>query len=135
MRHFCLRAVALFGPSLAVFLPLQVVHLNAAPVPPLITSEPQSQSAFVGDSVTLSVTAVGSAPLGYQWFLNNAALSGATSNPLVFASVQFSNAGIYSVVISNTVGTTNSSYAALKVSPRPCLPPPSGLVSWWKGEG
>jgi hypothetical protein len=51
---------------------------------PKIDAQPQSQSALSGASVTLSVTATGTGPLAYQWYLGAAGdasqpVSGATS--------------------------------------------------------
>jgi hypothetical protein len=48
-------------------------------------------------------------------------------------NVQFSQAGIYTVVITNIYGATNSTDANLIVSP--CEPTPAGLVSWWAASG
>lgn len=46
---------------------------------PFITTQPQSQAITSGASVTLSVVAVGSAPLSYQWYVG---ASGDASNPI-----------------------------------------------------
>ncbi len=48
--------------------------------------------------------------------------------------MQLSNAGTYSVVVSNSLGTATSSNAVLTVNPLVCVSPASGLVSWWRGE-
>jgi hypothetical protein len=96
--------------------------------------DPQSQTVFRGGTATLSVVAVGTQPLSYQWLLNNTNLSGATTSSLVFTDVQLSDAGTYSVILSNSVGTVISSNALLTVN-LPCVPAPSGLVSWWPAEG
>ncbi|MCX6925235.1 MAG: immunoglobulin domain-containing protein, partial [Verrucomicrobia bacterium] len=45
-----------------------------------ITAQPQSQTVIQGAGVVFNVTAAGTGPLHYQWRLNGAALSGATSN-------------------------------------------------------
>jgi hypothetical protein len=51
-------------------------------------------------------------------------------------NVQFPQAGNYTVLVANSVGSTNSVSATLTVNPLPpCEPPPSGLISWWPGEG
>ena len=53
---------------------LQLRDLTAvAPSGPAITVQPQSQSVVLGDTITLSVTATGTAPLTYQWSLNEPA--------------------------------------------------------------
>ena len=57
------------------------------------------------------------------------------ASSLVWTNVQLTNAGTYSVFISNSVGTALSANATLTPYVPVCDPPPSGLVSWWAGEG
>src|SRR5205085_9259809 len=45
-----------------------------------ITTQPQSQTAFVGSTVFFNVVAGGTPPFSYQWFFNSNAISGATSD-------------------------------------------------------
>jgi hypothetical protein len=106
------------------------------PTAPTIITQPQSQTAHVGDTVTFTVSAVGSSPLSYQWEKNAVALSGATTSALSINGVQAGDAGNYSVVVSNIVGAVTSSNAVLTVTgPVACVTPPGGLISWWKAEG
>ncbi|MBE0544962.1 MAG: immunoglobulin domain-containing protein [Verrucomicrobia bacterium] len=103
---------------------------------PIIVSQPASRTVIVGANVTFSVVADGTTPLSYQWSFNGTNLSGATSSSLTLSNAQFSDAGAYSVVVSNLAGTTASTVATLTVNPiPPCAPPASGLVSWWPGAG
>ena len=83
--------------------------------PPSITTQPQSASAQVGSNVTFSVTATGTAPLGYQWRFGAADIAGATGSDYTLNDVQTTNAGTYSVVVSNVAGTVTSSNAVLTV--------------------
>jgi sugar lactone lactonase YvrE len=83
---------------------------------PTITSQPQSQTATVGSSVSFTVGASGSAPLSYQWTKNGTAISGANSQTLSFASVQSSDAGNYAVTVSNSAGNVTSNTATLTVN-------------------
>ncbi len=104
--------------------------------PPVIGGQPASQTVPAGTNVTFSVSAAGSAPLGYQWQLNSNNLAGATNATLTLTNVQAVNAGNYLVIVSNPGGSITSSNALLTVTPiSNCTPPPSGLVSWWPGEG
>ncbi len=103
------------------------------PLPPTITSQPQSQTVPAGTNVTFSVVAAGASPLSYQWQFNSTNLAGATSSSLMLTNVQASNGGNYSVVVSNGGGSMTSSNAMLVVTS--CYPAPAGLVSWWPGEG
>ncbi len=107
-----------------------------APTPPTILLQPTNQVALAGDNLSLSVIATGTQPLSYQWRLNGTNLAAATTSSLVFANVQVSDSGTYSVFLSNSVGTLVSSNAILTVNPPPpCAPPPAGLIGWWKGDG
>ncbi len=106
-------------------------------VTPTITTQPAGQTVPAGTNVIFSVTASGSAPLGYQWQLNNNNVPGATNATLTLTNVQPANAGNYLVIVSNAFGKATSSNAMLTVTPPviSCTPAPSGLVSWWPGEG
>ncbi|MFL5754007.1 MAG: PQQ-dependent sugar dehydrogenase [Bacteroidia bacterium] len=83
---------------------------------PVITSQPASQSITQGQPVTFSVSSSGATPLNYQWKKNGSAISGATSSIYSINSVQQSDAGQYSVVVSNNYGTATSSNATLTVT-------------------
>jgi len=94
-------------------------------VPPSITTPPQSQSIPLNSGVTFNVRAAGTR-LQYQWSFNGQAILGATSSSYNLASVQGTNGGTYSVLVSNVAGTATSS-ALLTV-----LFPPS-LTNWAPG--
>jgi len=93
-------------------------------VPPGITTEPQSQTVTVGQNASFSVVAGGTAPLSYQWSLNGTALSGGTSSVLTLTNVQTTDAGSYTVVVTNLVGSVASAVATLTVTNPPCTTPP-----------
>ena len=105
--------------------------------PPVIVSEPQGEAVPAGGTASFSVGATGSQPLSYQWFVNASNLPAATNATLILTNVQLGQSGnSYSVQVSNSAGSTNSSDASLTVNlPPSCTPPPSGLVSWWAAEG
>ncbi|HTV40773.1 MAG TPA: immunoglobulin domain-containing protein, partial [Candidatus Sulfotelmatobacter sp.] len=107
--------------------------LSIVPSPPVITVQPASQTAVVDQTVVFSVDAVGNMPMSYQWSFNGTEIIGATNSVYVLADVQLTNAGTYSVVISNELGSAASSNAVLTVLP--CDPPPSGIAAWWPAEG
>jgi hypothetical protein len=111
------------------------------PAAPSVIIQPQGQAVFAGVNVTLGVLAAGTAPLAYQWRWNGTNIWAgtnptATKATLVLTNVQVDQSGSYSVVVSNAVSFATTSNALLTVlSPGSCLPPPSGLVSWWAAEG
>jgi endonuclease/exonuclease/phosphatase family metal-dependent hydrolase len=83
--------------------------------PPAITTQPQNQFVLAGQTATFSVAATGTPPLSYQWFFSGTNIAGATTNPFTLANVQLTNAGNYSVVITNIAGSVTSSAASLTV--------------------
>ena len=90
-------------------------------LPPVIVVQPRSQTATPGATVTFNATAGGSPPLSYHWQLNSANLAGATNSSLALTNVQFANAGVYRVVVSNSLGSVTSSPAVLTVTYPPAL--------------
>jgi uncharacterized repeat protein (TIGR01451 family) len=113
--------------------PFDLVPANMAPV---ILLQPTDQTVFVGGSAAFSVVADGTPPLNFQWSFNGTNLIGATNTTLTLANVQFSQAGNYAVLVTNSYGSVLSSNAVLTVNlPPPCAPAPSGLVGWWPAEG
>ena len=82
---------------------------------PLITSQPQDQSALPGQGATFTVVASGTAPLSYQWRFNGLSIAGATTSAFAVAALQPTNGGLYSVVVTNAVGSAVSSNALLSV--------------------
>ena len=72
---------------------------------PTISSQPAAASRTYGQSVTLSVVASASdgGTLSYQWLKGGVAVTGATAASLPFASLELSDAGSYSVIVTNTV--------------------------------
>ena len=87
---------------------------------PSITTQPQSKLVSPGSNVTFSITADGTAPLAYQWLFNGTnIISGATTNSYTVAGAQFTNAGNYSVVVTNLYGSVTSSNAVLTVTNLP----------------
>ena len=89
--------------------------------PTSITTQPASQTVVSGGTATFSVTAGGTSPLGYQWYFNDNAISEATAVNYSIISVMASNAGNYTVVITNSCGNVTSSVAALTVVSPPSV--------------
>jgi hypothetical protein len=83
---------------------------------PSISVPPTDQSVLAGTSISLSVVAAGSGSLNYQWFKNGTAISGANAATLSFASVKTSDAGSYTVSVSNSAGSVTSPAVTLTVA-------------------
>ena len=97
-----------------------------------ITAQPQSVTVNSGGSATFSVTVTGAAPISYQWYFNNAAISGATSSSYALSNIQSTQAGNYTVTASNSVSSATSSAAALTVT---TPAPPAPATGGGKGGG
>ncbi len=100
---------------------------------PLISAQPQSQSVFGGATVTFGVAATGQQPLIYQWQFDGTNSPGATNNPLVLTNVLVSQAGTYSVTVTNQYGTAISSNATLTVTGLTITAQPAARITWLNG--
>ncbi len=92
------------------------IRLAVSPAAPAITTQPQSQTTTAGSNVMFSVAATGAPAPTYQWDFDGAPISGATSSSLSLTSVQSSNAGNYTVIVTNSAGSVTSSVAMLTVN-------------------
>ena len=91
------------------------VGIVAPGTPPTITTQPRDAVVALGDTVTLSVAATGSAPLAYQWYFGNDPIFGA-GNPTLTVLVDFPDAaGDYYVIVSNSSGSVRSRTARISV--------------------
>lgn len=108
------------GNDLAVVIPMN--SLGTTPIagqPPIIVKPPQNTSAFIGNSVTLSVTAVSDTALSYQWQKNTVDMPGQSAQTLTIINAQTTDTAQYRVVVTNANGTTTSLPAQLTVTKAP----------------
>jgi len=91
----------------------------ASLVPPFILRQPEEESAFTGAPATFTVFAGGLSPLSYQWLFGGSPIDGATESALVLTNLTPTQSGVYSVVITNEVGSITSSNATLTVNLAP----------------
>ena len=95
---------------------------------PVITTQPQSQT--VDANTPASFTVVASGALGYQWRFNGHDVAGATSSAYLIPAAFPTNAGQYSVVVSNVSGRVQSALALLSINTTPALKTnPSGEIA------
>ena len=95
--------------------------VGAAPVvavAPVVSTQPTSQTASLGGTLTLSVVATGTAPVSYQWSRGGVIIAGATSATLALTNLQASDAGAYTVAVSNAGGTVTSNAATVTLAAR-----------------
>lgn len=94
-----------------------VAVLAVLPAAPVLTLQPASRVASVGQDISLVAAARGSEPMWCQWRRNGTDLPGANSLTLLLSSVNSSFNGAYQVSISNSSGLVLSTNASLIVSP------------------
>ena len=82
---------------------------------PSITIPPAEQTVFIGDTATFEVTATGAAPLSYQWLRDGAAVGGETNSEFVFATTADDDGDLFSVRVTNTLGSVTSAPVVLTV--------------------
>jgi sugar lactone lactonase YvrE len=89
--------------------------------PPFILSSPTNQTAGLGSNAVFAVSAIGVGPLSYQWQINGTNLPSQTGSSLTLTNVQWSDAGNYTVIITNNYGSVTSSVATLTVGWPPAI--------------
>lgn len=84
-------------------------------VVPTISVQPTPATVLLGRPATFFATAAGGG-LSYQWRLNGTAIAGATTNSYTVSSASPTTAGTYTVVVTNSAGSLESSAATLTVN-------------------
>jgi hypothetical protein len=96
---------------------------SASNTAPVITSQPASEMVTVGQTATFSLSAIGAAPLNYQWKRNGNAVGGATSSTYTTPATAISDSGAqFTVVVNNSMGSVTSTAATLTVTSSPVAP-------------
>ena len=104
-----------------------IAHLNYTlstvlpAAPPVLSSQPQPLTVVTQTAVAFNVVASGTGPFAYQWWKNNSRLKQQTNASLLLRSPQLSDAGNYTVVVTNISGSVTSAPAALTVMTAPVL--------------
>jgi hypothetical protein len=90
-----------------------------------ISGEPKIISAALtrfikaGSTIAFSVNAAGTPPLAFQWSFNGQPLAGSTNVDFVINSFSATNAGVYSIRVSNSFASVSSNLVTLSLG----LPP------------
>ena len=101
---------------------LTVNPAGSTSTPLAITVQPVGLSAQPGQTALFAVAASGSGTLGYQWYREGVAITGATQPVLTLSAVATADAGNHSVSVSNGQGNVSSNAAGLVVLPTPGAP-------------
>ncbi|MEO6034562.1 MAG: immunoglobulin domain-containing protein [Verrucomicrobiota bacterium] len=109
------------GGDIVIADAVKLVFLPPPPTAPAIASQPVSQTVNEGNVASFMVSAGGTAPLIYQWKFQGTNIPGATNSLFTRENSQPSDAGNYSVSISNSFGSANSASASLTVNQFPSI--------------
>jgi len=80
-----------------------------------VARQPLNRMTYTGSDAFMSVGAVGTPPLAYQWQFSGTNISWATNALLNLATLSFDKAGIYRCIVTNVYATVTSSPAMLTV--------------------
>ena len=114
------------GYTVVISNPAQTVTSSNADlvvIDPVITSQPTNVSAIVRSTIHFAVVASGTPSLSYQWQMNGFNLSdgfgigGSHAPVLSITNITDSDAGSYTVVVSNSIGSVTSAPAILITFP------------------
>ncbi len=90
---------------------------------PGIVAAPRSQTVTAGAAVQFSITANALPAPTYQWRFNGVDITGATAASYAITAAQPADAGDYTVIVSNALGSMTSVAATLTVN---AVPSPGG---------
>ncbi|MEC8720066.1 MAG: LamG-like jellyroll fold domain-containing protein, partial [Verrucomicrobiota bacterium] len=96
---------------------ISILQASEPDGPPEIVNAPVGDTIFEGGTLSLSVDADGAPPLHYQWFRGETILRSQTSDTLIIEYAQTSDAGDYSVVVSNDAGEVKTTPASVTITP------------------
>jgi len=82
--------------------------INVSDTAPVVLQGFGNPFVVVGDTVQISVVAIGGG-LSYQWSFGSSQITGATNASLTLTNVAYTNGGTYNVLVSNNLGSTNTS--------------------------
>ncbi len=110
-------AFAHAGTNVSNFIAQANVEVLPTNGPPVIVASPASLAVPIGGTADFQVEAGGSPPLVYQWVFNGRTrIVGATASVLSLTNVQLTQAGVYSVTVTNLYGAVTSAWAVLTVT-------------------
>jgi autotransporter-associated beta strand protein/YVTN family beta-propeller protein len=93
---------------------ISVVNATSAPV---IVRQPQSLTVSEGSPASFDVVAAGARPISYQWLKGWVNLVGAATNRYTIPSATTNDSGNFTVIVTNSFGSTTSTVATLTVLP------------------
>jgi hypothetical protein len=86
---------------------------------PIITAQPQSLPGFLRETVKISASAYGAAPLRFEWLKNGLKNPGANATSLTLPGLNSTSAASYQMIAANSYGAVTSQVAVLTLTPNP----------------
>lgn len=83
---------------------------------PAITTQPASLVVNTGAAATFSVVATGTPAPAYQWYKDGDSLRNATASSYAIATAKTTDAGSYTVKVTNSAGSVTSAPATLSIN-------------------
>jgi hypothetical protein len=101
-----------------------LVVIAAPASAPTISTQPTGSAKTVGENTVFTVvaTSLDGGTLSYQWKKDGTSVSGATSASLTINSVSLTDAGSYTVDVTNTLGSSSASVTSTSASLTVSLP-------------
>ena len=93
------------------------IKVVGAGLPPTVVISPNSLQIVEGQQGLLTGIPGGTPPFTWQWIKGGSAIPGATNSTLGFNPVRLSDAGDYTVHLSNASGSATSTAASVTVTP------------------
>jgi hypothetical protein len=92
-------------------------HIKATSTPTVITADPANAALHPGDTLSLTVTATGTAPFTYKWQKDTVDIPGATTATYAVTNVTTAEAGNYVAIVTGAGGTATSNPANVTITP------------------
>ena len=125
---YAVEAVNAAGTSPASNAAVTTTSAGSTVTAPVITTAPTNQTVTIGRTATFSVVASGTS-LTYQWYKNGAVITGATSASYTTPGTTYGdNTSTFTVAVSNSAGSANSSAATLSVNLAPSYTVVPGVI-------
>ncbi len=108
--------VKVTNPAGSAYSQVVTVGVNP-PIQPNVVTEPKDVTLTQGSGFTVSVLAIGTAPLRYQWFKNGVGIPSATNSSYSISSAVVADSGSYQVAVIGPGGADHSTAATVTVNP------------------
>ncbi len=76
-----------------------------------------------GASYFMYLNVSGTHPFGFQWYLDNSAMTGQTNGTLSFAALSYADTGVYHCIVTNDFGGDTSLTDTLRIAMGDSIPP------------